>query len=140
MIQNKQFPSSESALQAFEQLLDIENSLNHVTEILYLFEVQIEVLDPTIATTLSQTGRPVAVFSRALEPSKQNHFPVEKEAYAKVESIGAWRRFLLGGHFKLIIDQRYVSFMYKNKRGSKIKNEKIMRWSVELSCIKYDIV
>ena len=72
-------------------------------------------------------GRPVAFFSRTLDPSEQNHSPVEKEAYAILESIQKWRHYLLGREFKLITDQRSVSFMYNMKRGGKMKNDKIMR-------------
>ena len=46
----------------------------------------------------------------------------------------------MGREFKLIIDQRSVSFMCTMKRGSKVNNDKIMRWRVELSSYKYDIV
>ena len=75
-----------------------------------------------------------------MDPSEQNHSPVEKEAYAVVESLKEWRHFLLGRHFKLITVQQSVTFMYNNKHASKIKNDKIMRWRVELSCFKYDTV
>ena len=141
LIQNKQFPISESALQTFEQLkLDIENSVIYAIDDSIPFEVETDASDYAIAATLNQAGRPVAFFSRTLDPSEQNHSPVEKEAYAIVESLKGWRHFLLGRHFKLITDQRSVTFMYNNKRASKIKNDKIMRWRVELSCFKYDIV
>ena len=141
LIQNKQFPVSESALQTFEQLkLDIENSVIYAIDDSIPFEVETDASDYAIAATLNQAGRPVACFSRTLDPSEQNHSPVEKEAYAIVESLKGWRHFLLGRHFKLITDQRSVTFMYNNKRASKIKNDKIMRWRVELSCFKYDAV
>ena len=39
----------------------------------------------------------------------------------------------------MITDQRSVAFMY-NSYSSKTKNYKIMRWRVELSSYKYDIV
>ena len=44
-----------------------------------------------------------------------------------------------GRYFKLITDQHSVAFMY-NSYSSKIKNDKVMRWRVELSSYKYDIV
>ncbi|XP_068229230.1 uncharacterized protein [Palaemon carinicauda] len=62
------------------------------------------------------------------------------DAYAIVEELRKWRDYLIGHHFKLITDQRSVKFMFDSKSNSKIKNEKIARWRVELSYFHYDIV
>ena len=50
-----------------------------------------------------------------------------------------WRHLLLGQHFTLITDQRSVAYMYDTKNSSKIKNDKILRWRIELSPYSYDI-
>ena len=81
----------------------------------------------------------MAFFSRSLSETERRHSAVEKEAYAIVESIQAWKHYLQGWYFKLITDQHSVAFMY-NSSSSKIKNDKIMRWRVELSSYKYDVV
>ena len=65
---------------------------------------------------------------------------VEEEACAIVESLKHWKHYLAGRHFKLITDQRSVAFMYEQKRASKIKNDKIARWRIELSSFDYDVV
>ena len=52
-----------------------------------LFVVETDASDFTMAAPLNQEGRPVASFSRTLDKSEMNHHPVEKEAYAIVESI-----------------------------------------------------
>lgn len=90
--------------------------------------------------SINQQGRPVAFFSCTLHQNEINHHSVEKEAAAIVESIWEWRHFLIGRKFKLITDQKIISFMFDNQRKSKIKNVKIARWRVELSQYKYDIV
>ena len=64
LIQNKQFPISESALQTFEQLkLDIENSVIYAIDDSIPFEAETDASDYAIAATLNQAGRPVAFFS-----------------------------------------------------------------------------
>ena len=42
--------------------------------------------------------------------------------------------------FTLVTDQRSVSFMFDRHRASKIKNDKILRWRLELSPFQYQIV
>lgn len=83
------------------------------------FVVEKDASDFCIAATLNQNGRPVAFFSRILKNNQIKHHSVEKEA-AIVESIRDWRHFLIGRKFKLITDQR-SSFMFDNRRRSKIK-------------------
>ena len=78
-------------------------------------------LDFSIAAILNQAGRPVAFFSQTLESSEQNESPVEKEAFAVIESLRAWRHFLLGRHFKLTTDQRSVSLRITTNEEAKLK-------------------
>ena len=48
--------------------------------------------------------------------------------------------FLTGQHFTLITDQQSVAFMFDKNKLNKIKNDKILRWRIELSCFHYDII
>ena len=68
------------------------------------------------------------------------HPPIEKEAAAIIESMRHWRHLLTGKYFKLITDQKSVVFMLDKNVRSKIKNDKIYRWRVELSCYTFDII
>ena len=45
-----------------------------------------------------------------------------------------------GRHFKIITDQKSVSFMYSSTSYGKIKNEKIMRWRMLLSEFDFEVV
>lgn len=141
LIHSNCFPLTENAIKAFKQvkLALKEASLTAIDDGLP-FEVETDASEHTIAATLNQNGRPIAFFSRTLSPSEIKHSSIEKEAYAIVESIRKWKHFLLGRHFKLITDQKSVSFMFNSKQSSKIKNEKIQRWRIELSCFNYDII
>lgn len=135
------FPLSAEAQESFHKLKKIIEgaSLVAINEDLPL-EVETDASEYAISAVLSQLGKPVAFFSRTLNKSELKHSSIEKEAYAIVESVKKWRHLLLGRHFKLVTDQKCVSFMFDTKISSKIKNEKIQRWRIELACFSYDIV
>lgn len=131
-------PEVHSVFQALKEEIakSLVTSINETVP----FEVETDASEFAIAATLSQSGRPVAFFSRTLSSSECRHSSVEKEAYAIVEALKKWRHYLIGRHFRLITDQKSVAFMFNNKHSSKIKNEKILRWRLELASFSYDIV
>ena len=65
---------------------------------------------------------------------------MEKEACSIIEAIRHWKHYLTGHRFRLITDQKSVSFMFNPQNKGKIKNDKIYRWRLELSCYSFDIV
>ncbi|XP_045457867.1 uncharacterized protein LOC123668118 [Melitaea cinxia] len=135
------FPLSEEAINSFNNLkIDISKSALAGIDDKEIFSVETDASDFAIAATLSQKGRPVAFFSRSLNDSEKRQPSIEKEACAIVEALRKWRHFLIGRHFLLITDQQSVAFMFNQTHSNKIKNEKIERWRLELSCFKYDIV
>ena len=137
----KAFPLSQQAIEAFESIkYTIEEATITAINEDIPFEVETDVSDVALAATLSQQGRPVAFFSRTLKGSELKHAAVEKEAQAIVESVRHWRHFLTGRHFILKTDQKSVSYMFDKQHKGKIKNDKIMRWKLELSCYNFDIV
>ena len=103
------------------------------------FEIETDASEHAITASLTPNGRPVGFLKRTLTSAEQKHSSVENEAYAIVEAIRKWRHLLLRKHFKQIIDQKSVSFMFNSKSKSKIKIEKITRWKLELACFSYDI-
>ena len=97
------------------------------------FIVETDASDFAIAATLNQNGRPVSFHARTLSLAEQKHSAIEKEAYAIVEALRKWRHLLIGKHFNLVTDQRSLLFMFDLKHPSKVKNDKIQRWRLELS-------
>ncbi|GFW26738.1 putative retrovirus-related pol polyprotein from transposon opus [Trichonephila clavipes] len=43
-------------------------------------------------------------------------------------------------HFEVFTDQQAVAFVFNQQHGSKIKNEKLIRWRLELASFKFDII
>ncbi|XP_046407451.1 uncharacterized protein LOC124172088 [Ischnura elegans] len=135
------FPLSEEAVTTFNSLKkDVAEASLSAIEENTPFRVETDASEFAIGATLSQAERPIAFFSRTLNAAEQRHSSVEKEAYAIVESLRNWRHYLIGRHFEVITDQRSVAFMFDQYHSSKIKNEKIMRWRLELANYKFDIV
>ena len=134
------FPLSDEAIQAVEDLKSgILNSVKMRVDETLPFTLETDASDFAIGATLNQDGRPVAFFSRTLNSSEKHHAAVEKEAYAIVEALKRWRHFLVGRRFTLITDQKSVAYIFDVRHRSKIKNEKIERWRLELMPYKYDV-
>ena len=134
-----EFPLNANCIKHIEILKnDIMNSILYVIDDTAPLRLEKDASDTAIGSVLSQSGKPIAFFSRSLNPSERKHSPVEKEAYCIVESVLCWRHSLLGRHFLLLTDQKAVSFMYDQKH-SKIKNKKIQRWRLELMPFSYEI-
>ena len=56
-----------------------------------------------------------------------------------VETIRHWSYFMKRKKFKLITDQRALTYMLNNFKKSKIKNVKIQSWRVRLSEYRFDV-
>ena len=141
LIRNTKFPLPPEVETTFQELKkEIASAALSSPDPNVPFVVETDASDYAIGATLNQNGRPVAFFSRTLNPSECGLHAVEKEAYAIVESLEAWKHFLLGQYFKLITDQRSVSFMFNQKNHGKIKNDKIARWRLKLSNFRFNVV
>lgn len=135
-----EFPLCAVSVEAINSLKkDISNAVLMAIDDHEPFLIETDASEKTIAATLLQKGRPVAFFSRSLNRSELRHHIVEKEAYAIIESIRRWRELLACRHFTIITDQRAVSYMFNTKAKGKVKNEKILRWRLELMSYSFDI-
>ena len=141
LIRAKSFPLDEHVERAFNELKSLVASavVLSIDENLP-FEVECDASDIALAGVLNQQGRPVAFFSRTLHGSELKWSSVEKEACACIESIRKWKHYLTGRRFTLKTDQKSVSYMFSQSHKGKIKNDKICRWRLEISCYNFDIV
>ena len=103
------------------------------------FTVECDASDIVVSVTLNQGGRPVAFMSRTLQGSKRHYPAFEKEATAVIEAVRKWSHLLSRNTFTLVTDQRSVSFMFDSRRRTKIKNDKVQQWRMELASFSYVI-
>ncbi|XP_054267292.1 uncharacterized protein LOC128989427 [Macrosteles quadrilineatus] len=141
LTQVNSFPLSQEAVADFEALkLDIANSVITPRNGQEPLVVETDASDIAEAATLSQDNRPIAFFSRTLNKSEKLYSAVEKEVVAIVEALRKWKSFLIGRDFRLYTDQQALSFIFDKRHTSKIKNDKVMRWQLELTPYQYEIV
>ncbi|KAL0839392.1 hypothetical protein ABMA28_016120 [Loxostege sticticalis] len=141
LVDSAEFPLSNQAISSFNNLKsELADASLHAIDLKATFTVETDASEYAIGAILSQDERPVAYFSRSLSPPERRHSSIEKEACAIVEALRKWRHLLLRRHFILITDQQSVAFMLQAHHSSKIKNEKVERWRLELSAYKYDVI
>lgn len=140
LVNTKVFPLNKESLEAFNNLKrELEKaSLIPIDETIP-FIVECDASENTISATLNQGGRPVAFMSRTLQSAELHYPAVEKEATAIIEAVRKWEHLLARRNFTLITDQRSVAFMLDNRKRTKIKNNKIQGWRLELASFGYTI-
>ena len=134
------FPISTEAQEAITKMKeDIRKAVLCYIDESLPFTLECDASEYAIAATLNQQGRPVGFFTRTLQSSELKYPSVEKEAMSIIESVRNWRHLLAPRKFTIVTDQRSISFMFNTTERKKVKNEKILRWRLELSTYNYDI-
>ena len=82
----------------------------------------------------------MAFFSRALSNAEKKHAIVEKEAAAIVECCRRWKHLINSvPNINIITDQRSISLIFNKQISRNIKNDKLIRWRLELADVNNTI-
>ena len=129
------FPLDKGALASFNALKDelARVTLSPIDEDIP-FVVECDASDVAISASLNQDGRPVVFMSKTLSATGRRYPAVVKEALAITEFIRKWNHLLSRQSFIPITDQKSVSFMFDNRKRSKIKNSRIQSASKTYLC------
>ena len=140
LVKAEKFPLGEKALKAFNTLKSeqCKVTLWAIVENLPL-QLDCDASDYAISAVLSQNRRPIVFMSRSLQASERGYSIVEKEALAIIEAVQKWKLLLSPNRFKPYTDTRSVSFMYDNRKQTKIKNAKINEWRMGLGKLSFNI-
>ena len=140
LAESETFLPTKAAIESFNALKNELGSVVLAPVNEYIpFVVECDASDVAISASLNQNGRPVAFMLKTLSKIEKWYPAVEKEALAIIESVGKWNHQLSRQPFTVITDQRSVSYMFDNRKRTKIENNKIQTWRMELAEFSYAI-
>jgi hypothetical protein len=85
------------------------------------FDVYTDASDRQLGAVILQEGKPIAHFSRTLNPAQRNYTVTDKETLSIVELLKEYRNILYGHKIRVYTD-------HKNITQPNIASQRIMRW------------
>ena len=89
------------------------------------FEVHTDASDYQLGSVISQNGRPVAFYSRKLNPAQTRYTTTEKELLAIVETLKEFKNILLGQEITVYTDHKNLTYKTHN-------STRVMRWRLTI--------
>ena len=100
------------------------------------FIIESDASNTGIGAILSQKGRPIAFFSKALSPKLQAKSVYEKEMLAVLAAVKKWNAYLLGRHFKIKTDHHSLRFLLDQKTNTPAQQV----WVIKMMGYDYDLI
>lgn len=89
------------------------------------FDIHTDASHTQIGSVISQENRPIAFYSRKLNPAQSRYTTTERELLAIVETLKEFRNILLGQQLNVYTDHKNLT--YKN-----FNTERVLRWRLIL--------
>jgi len=89
------------------------------------FEIHTDASKTQLGACISQEGKPIAFYSRKLNPAQTRYTTTERELLSIVETLKEFRNILLGQ--QLVIHTDHENLTYKN-----FNSDRVMRWRLFL--------
>ncbi|KAK8942856.1 hypothetical protein KSP39_PZI008724 [Platanthera zijinensis] len=117
LLKDKSFRWTEEAATAFQhlKLAVSQPPVLRLPDFHAPFTVETDAADAGIGAVLSQEGRPIAFFSKALGLRNSQLSAYEKELLAIVLAVQHWRHYLVGCPFVIRTDHQSLRFLLEQK-------------------------
>ena len=114
----------QTAFDAMKQIISKEKLLTY-PNFNKPFDIHTDASDVQVGSGISQDGRPVAFYTKKLNPAQTRYTTTERELLAIVETLKEFRNILLG-------QQRTIYTDHKNLCYKNFNTNRVMRWRLLL--------
>ena len=90
-----------------------------------VFDIHTDASHTQLGAVISQNGKPIAFYSRKLNPAQTRYTTTERELLAIVETLKEFRNILLGQRIRVYTDHQNLTYKAFN-------TERVMRWRLIL--------
>ena len=108
---------------AFDQMKSLiaTDTLLNYPDFIKQFEIHTDASLLQLGACISQGGKPIAFYSRKLQPAQTRYMTTERELLSIVETLKEFRNILLGQRIKVHTDHENLTYKTFN-------SDRVMRW------------